>query len=114
MIKRRDFIIRAAAALTTAISLVSPVQALPPRPLRAGPHLRTLFAGLRQNGTYLLVSDGSPVPRRLIRRSAIERVFGSDNNTLQTAMKAYAQFERQSSLQHYQNSLQTARRGGAG
>jgi hypothetical protein len=35
------------------------------------------------------------------------------NNTLEMSMKAYAQFELQSSLQHYQNSLQTARRGGA-
>ena len=35
------------------------------------------------------------------------------NNSLPMAMKAYAQFERQSSLQHYQNSLQTARRGDA-
>ncbi|MBS4010295.1 MAG: tyrosine-type recombinase/integrase [Roseovarius sp.] len=35
------------------------------------------------------------------------------NNELRTAMKAYAQFERQSSLQHYQNSLQTARGGGS-
>lgn len=35
------------------------------------------------------------------------------NNSLEMAMKAYAQFERQSSLQHYQNSLQAARRGGA-
>lgn len=34
------------------------------------------------------------------------------NNSLAMAMKAYAQFERQSSLQHYQNSLQAARRGG--
>ena len=34
------------------------------------------------------------------------------NNSLPMAMKAYAQFERQSSLQHYQNSLQAARRGG--
>lgn len=35
------------------------------------------------------------------------------NNSLPMAMKAYAQFERQSSLQHYQNSLQAARRRGA-
>ena len=35
------------------------------------------------------------------------------NNSLPMAMKAYAQFERQSSLQHYQNSLQAARSGGA-
>jgi len=35
------------------------------------------------------------------------------NNSLGTSMKSYAQFERQSSLQHYQNSLQAARRGGA-
>lgn len=35
------------------------------------------------------------------------------NNSLETSMKSYAQFERQSSLQHYQNSLQAARRGGA-
>lgn len=35
------------------------------------------------------------------------------NNELRTAMKHYAPFERQSSLQHYQNSLQTARHGGA-
>lgn len=34
------------------------------------------------------------------------------NNSLQMSMKAYAQFERQSSLQHYQNSLQATRRGG--
>ncbi|MCZ0813532.1 hypothetical protein N5A93_14940 [Roseovarius sp. EGI FJ00037] len=34
------------------------------------------------------------------------------NNSLPMAMKAYAQFERQSSLQHYQNSLEAARRGG--
>ena len=35
------------------------------------------------------------------------------NNSLPMAMKAYAQFERQSSLQHYQNSLQAARHSGA-
>lgn len=35
------------------------------------------------------------------------------NNTLPMTMKAYAQFERQSSLQHYQNSLRTLRHGGA-
>jgi hypothetical protein len=40
--------------------------------------LRTLFAQPRQNGAYLLISDGSPAPRRLIRRSAIKRVFGSN------------------------------------
>jgi hypothetical protein len=34
------------------------------------------------------------------------------NNSLPMAMKAYAQFERQSSVQHYQNSLQAARSGG--
>lgn len=78
MINRRDFLIQSAASLTAAISLASPVKALPPRPLRARPRLRTLFAEPRKNGTYLLVSDGSPVPRPLIRPAAIERVFGSD------------------------------------
>jgi len=34
------------------------------------------------------------------------------NNSLRTAMKAYAQFERRSALEHYQNSLSTARRAG--
>jgi hypothetical protein len=34
------------------------------------------------------------------------------NNSLPMAMKAYAQFERQSSLEHYQNSLQVARKRG--
>lgn len=72
MIKRRDFVIRSAMALTSVITLASPVQALLPGPLRAGPRLRSLFAQPKQNGTYLLVSDGIPVPRRLIRRSAIE------------------------------------------
>ncbi len=33
------------------------------------------------------------------------------NNSLEVSMKAYAQFERQSSLQHYQNSLLSARHG---
>jgi len=31
-------------------------------------------------------------------------------NTLRTAMKAYAQFEHQSSIRHYQNSVDTARK----
>ena len=34
------------------------------------------------------------------------------NNSLRTAMKAYAQFERRSALEHYQNSLAVARRAG--
>ncbi|WP_162797875.1 hypothetical protein [Sulfitobacter sp. JL08] len=34
------------------------------------------------------------------------------NNSLRTAMKAYAQFERRSALEHYQNSLTAARRAG--
>jgi hypothetical protein len=34
------------------------------------------------------------------------------NNSVPIAMKAYAQFERQSSLEHYQNSLQVARKRG--
>ena len=34
------------------------------------------------------------------------------NNSLRTAMKAYAQFERRSALEHYQNSLAIARRAG--
>jgi site-specific recombinase XerD len=34
------------------------------------------------------------------------------NNSLGTAMKAYAQFERRSALEHYQNSLVAARRAG--
>lgn len=34
------------------------------------------------------------------------------NNSLRTAMKAYAQFERRSALEHYQNSLAIARKAG--
>lgn len=34
------------------------------------------------------------------------------NNSLRTAMKAYAQFERRSALEHYQNSLAVARKAG--
>jgi site-specific recombinase XerD len=34
------------------------------------------------------------------------------NNSLSTAMKAYAQFERRSALEHYQNSLAVARKAG--
>jgi site-specific recombinase XerD len=34
------------------------------------------------------------------------------NNSLSTAMKAYAQFERRSALEHYQNSLAIARKAG--
>jgi site-specific recombinase XerD len=34
------------------------------------------------------------------------------NNSLKTAMKAYAQFERRSALEHYQNSLAVARKAG--
>jgi site-specific recombinase XerD len=34
------------------------------------------------------------------------------NNSLRTAMKAYAQFERRSALEHYQNSLAIARKEG--
>ena len=33
------------------------------------------------------------------------------NNSLKTAMKAYAQFERRSALEHYQRSVAAARRG---
>ena len=35
------------------------------------------------------------------------------NNELRTAMKAYAQFEQQASIEHYQASLQQVRKGGA-
>ena len=35
------------------------------------------------------------------------------NNSLPMSMKAYAQFERQASLAHYQASLQKTRKGGA-
>jgi len=74
--KRRDFLIRSATALTSAAAFAGPVHAAPPAPLRAKQTLRRLRAQRRPRGDYLLVSDGSASPRQLIRKDAVERVFG--------------------------------------
>lgn len=75
--KRRDFLICSATALTSSAAFAGPVHAVSPVPLRAIQSVRRLSAKRRPYGDYLLVSDGSTSPRPLIRKNAIERVFGA-------------------------------------
>ena len=77
MLTRRDFIIGAAAALTALPDLASPMLEAPLRPLRVNHESRTLVVQKEPDGRCLIVSDGPKAPRNLIRRDAIDRVFGA-------------------------------------
>jgi hypothetical protein len=78
MFSRRDFI-KTAAVSTAAASLAEPTAARdgePWRPLRAEPRKRIIFSRPSPDGRLRLYSDGSPDPRPLILKEALDSAFG--------------------------------------
>lgn len=71
MITRRRFI---ASGATTPLALQEPASASPRQPLRAVPRVRKLHWREESNGRLILLSDGSPEPRRLIKEEALDRI----------------------------------------
>ena len=74
MITRRRFI---AATATSPLALPQQASASPQQPLKANPRVRTLHWREAEDGRLILFSDGSPVPRRLIKDEVLDRMFGS-------------------------------------
>lgn len=74
MFTRRNFL---AASVVASVAASMPMQGFSPTPLRAQPKHRRIFPMREERGSWLMHSDGPYEPRKVIRWTVIEEVFGS-------------------------------------
>ena len=75
--KRRDFIKTTAALTVGASTSQLPAQARPTKPLSEELKVHMLHLEPRQDGKFILLSDGPTEPRELIRPEVLDRAFGT-------------------------------------
>ena len=75
--QRREFLKTTVVSTIATPILQMPAEARPTEPLRAAPRVRYLHIKPARGGKLLILSDGAPDPRKLIKQEVLDRAFGT-------------------------------------